>query len=343
MRTKYPLRRLMIFNLWLTVYFFLFAMVTTMANYGSKEINRVLLSSTIASIFLFLSAFTNLWLMLIFENKKEKYKANITYKFLILSYLLSILIFFTVILSYAFYKHTSVPQNTLIYVFFICILINTLVLALQRSIVIQDLKSKSDLENSQLKTINADAANQILRQQIHPHFLFNALNILKSLYRINPKAGEEYLIRLSDFLRASVTTNNIKIIPVKDEVKLCEDYLEMQKIRFGTALNYSFSIPEETLKSYYLPSFSIQPLLENAIKHNELTEESPLNINVSQDGGWIKVTNSLKIKKNTEISTGSGLSNLSERYKLLANEDIIIKEENDSFVVCIKLLSKDKA
>jgi LytS/YehU family sensor histidine kinase len=214
-------------------------------------------------------------------------------------------------------------------------------LALQNYVTIQDSKAKWDVEKSLLRAANSDAANQLLRQQIHPHFLFNALNILKSLYRVNPKSGEEYLIRLSDFLRASISTNNIKVIPVKDEIKLCIDYLEMQKIRFDTALQYSFSISEDVLNTGFLPSFSLQPLLENAIKHNELTDESPLYIRIIQEGERIKVSNNLKIKATSEISTGSGLTNLAERYKILAGDEIHIQEDNDSFSVSIKILQHE--
>lgn len=341
MKSKYPIKNLIAFNLWLTFYFFLLGFVTTLANFGLGGLQRAILSSIIGAIFLIFNAFTNLALLLFFENKVIKFKSNLKIRYYVSSYFFSIVIFFTVIFVYSFSRHSSIHLSILVYVFIICILINTLVIALQNYVIIQDAKVKSDLENFYLKAANADAANQLLRQQIHPHFLFNALNILKSLYRTNTKAGEEYLLHLSDFLRVAVSTNNIKIIPVKDELKLCEDYLQMQKIRFGNALLYTISISEEVLKTKFLPSFSIHPLLENAIKHNELTDESPLHIQIIQEGERIRVSNNLKLKATTEVSTGSGLMNLSERYKILAKDEIIISEGNGFFSVSIKILNHE--
>jgi LytS/YehU family sensor histidine kinase len=114
----------------------------------------------------------------------------------------------------------------------------------------------------------------------------------------------------------------------------------MQKIRFGNALICSISIEEATLESGFVPSFSIQPLLENAIKHNELTEEFPLHIMIKQDGDRIKVSNNLKLKHTSEASTGSGLANLSERYRILSNDELLIETNDTAFSVSIKVLDR---
>ena len=215
----------------------------------------------------------------------------------------------------------------------------TVVYFLHNFIILQDLKVKVDLENSELRTRNAETANQLLRQQIQPHFLFNALNVLKSLIRKYPDTAEEYLISLSDFLRASVNQNKKALVSLDEELKTCKDYMEMQKIRFGEALRYIVDIPENV--KGYLPVFSLQPLLENAIKHNELTNSSPLEIRICHSGDWIEVKNNLKPKRSISESTGNGLSNLAERYKLLTGDQIHIEECDQYFSVKIKLLSKE--
>jgi sensor histidine kinase YesM len=223
------------------------------------------------------------------------------------------------------------------------LVINFVIITVQDYFIIFHFKNKADIEFSRLKSAQSEAANQLLRQQIHPHFLFNALNTLKSLYKINPQAGEEYLIRLSDFLRVSVSSHNLKKIPLKDEIKLCVDYLEMQKIRFGESLSYKISVDDEKTENGFVPSFSIQPLLENAIKHNELTRESPLTITIRNDGDRIKVTNNLQLKSTSETSTGSGLSNLSERYRIISNDELIIENDGKTFSVSIKILSNENS
>jgi len=200
------------------------------------------------------------------------------------------------------------------------------------------MSSDAELESSRLKTIHAEAANQLLRQQIQPHFLFNALSTLKSLYDLDKESGDEYLIRLSNFLRFNLTTSKADIIPLKEELKHCLDYLEMQKIRLDTALNFTYIISDEALEVGYLPVFALQPLLENAIKHNEITHEFPLNIQIEQKGDRIRVTNNLKLKKMPEESSGTGLFNLIERYQILSGDEVIILNNECEFSVSIKIL-----
>jgi sensor histidine kinase YesM len=306
---------------------------------GISQLHRALFDSFVGMILLTLNGLINLQILLFFENKVNTGKRKLKKRHYSVSYLLSFLLYILVIFGSAAIMGTEVLFTTLVFMSVICILINTLILVLQNYIIIQDAKASSDLENVQLKAANADAANQLLRQQIHPHFLFNALNILKSLYKINPAAGEEYLVHLSDFLRAAVSTNNIRVIPLKDELKLCQDYLDMQKIRFGKALIYTISVPEEC--SGYVPSFSIHPLLENTIKHNELTAESPLNIHIIREGERIRVINNLKLKSISERSTGSGLANLSERYRMLSGDELMIDQTSETFSVSIKILSNE--
>jgi LytS/YehU family sensor histidine kinase len=216
--------------------------------------------------------------------------------------------------------------------------LNIFVLIIHNYIILLHAKNDAELENARLKFTNTEAINQLLRQQIHPHFLFNALNTLKSLIRRHPEKAEEYLIHLSDFLRASISKGHKDIISLKDELKLSVDYLEMQKMRAGEALKFSIDIDQQALSNRWLPAFSLQPLLENAIKHNVLTSEDPLYLDVIQEGDYLKVVNNLQVKHLTEASTGSGLMNLSERYKMLAGEDILIEDDGKTFTVKIKIL-----
>lgn len=223
-----------------------------------------------------------------------------------------------------------------IFLFLLSAIAYTVVYFLHNFIILQDSKVKVDLENSELRTRNAETANQLLRQQIQPHFLFNALNVLKSLIRKYPDTAEEYLISLSDFLRASVNQNKKVLVPLDEELKICKDYMEMQKIRFGEALVYKVDMGNNF--SGYLPVFSLQPLLENAIKHNELTNLSPLEIRINRAGEWMEVTNNIKPKRSLGESTGNGLSNLAERYRLLTGDAIQIDDTKECFQVRIKIL-----
>lgn len=221
------------------------------------------------------------------------------------------------------------------------IVVNTLIMLLHNSVLLYEHKLHSDLELSKLKTANAEATNLLLKQQIQPHFLFNALNTLKALYHKDAHAADTYIVHLANFLRASIFHQASMVSKLEDEVKLLSNYLEMQQIRFGAALDCTIILPDEILKDYYLPSFSLQPLLENAIKHNDLTQEAPLKVSIFQKDDRVIISNNLQKKKIKVSSTNSGLANLAERYRLWSGDDIIITEDQNSFSVSIKLLKNE--
>jgi two-component system LytT family sensor kinase len=181
--------------------------------------------------------------------------------------------------------------------------------------------------------------NLQLMQQVQPHFLFNSLSTLKSLIGISPEQASEYLVRLSGFLRASLASHASSIAPVAKELELCSDYLEMQRMRFGTALEFSIQVPAEVRETGYLPVFSLQLLIENAIKHNLLTAARPLHVAVVYREGWIEVTNNLQRKQTGVESAGTGLVNLRERYRALSGDEVRIEETTAIFSVYVKVLA----
>ncbi|WP_158275285.1 sensor histidine kinase [Pedobacter sp. HMWF019] len=221
----------------------------------------------------------------------------------------------------------------------VCIM-NTFVLILQNTVILQYKKAQSEIENLQLKANRSETANLLLRQQIHPHFLFNALNTVKSLYKRDFQQGEDYLVHLANFLRVSISNQTTKTTLIKNELEFCLDYLIMQKIRFGTALNYTIDISEQTIQNRYLPFFSLQPLIENALKHNDLTEERPILITIRESDGYLSVSNNLQPKSYKEPSTGQGLSSLAERYHLLGEAEIIITSDQAFFTIKLKTLDQ---
>jgi len=207
--------------------------------------------------------------------------------------------------------------------------IDTVILILQDLLVTREKKAAVELENQQL--------------QIPPHFLFNSLSTLKSLITVDPEMAEEYLIRLSEFLRSSLSSHSPNLIRLHDELQLCVNYLEMQKIRFGEALQFDVRIPEEWRNKYYLPTFSLQQLAENAIKHNILTSDSPLHITISGQGRTITVSNNWQKKEEVSQGPGVGLANLQERYRILSDSDIVVNAKDNVFSVSIKALEYESS
>lgn len=220
------------------------------------------------------------------------------------------------------------------------VIVNTLITMLHDSVLLYEHKLYAELELSRLKTANAEAMNLALKQQIQPHFLFNALNTLKALYHKDLPTADQYIVHMANFLRASISHQAAHTARLEDEITLLNDYLQMQKIRFGNALSCVVIIDEPILKDAFIPAFSLQPLLENAIKHNNFTKENPLTVTVCQHHDWLVISNNIQKKKVKIDSTRFGLANLAERYHLCSGDEIRIVENESSFSVSIKLLKK---
>ncbi len=220
----------------------------------------------------------------------------------------------------------------------ISIVLTTIILFLHNYVIFRQNKIQTELENSRLQLRSTQAENLLLKQQIHPHFLFNSLNTLKALYKKDPKLGEVYLLQLADFLRSAVSLNNSLATTLDEEIEICKNYLEMQKMRFGDALEWNLKIENQEMLKGLVPSFSLQPLLENAIKHNIFTKETPLKLLIEQQDNFITVSNAINLRNAGETSTKSGLSNLAERYQLWSGEEIIIKNDGKIFSVSFKIM-----
>jgi LytS/YehU family sensor histidine kinase len=209
--------------------------------------------------------------------------------------------------------------------------------------MLRDKKATVELENAGLKIKNMEVTYQQLKQQIHPHFLFNSLSTLKSMIRKQPDNAEDYLVKLSDFLRASLLSGTPHTVVLSEELKLCDDYLAMQKLRFADSLQYAINIPQEVQHVACVPVFSLLSLLENAVKHNNFTSEAPLRIQIHYVSGRIITSNNIQRKLSPEVSTRLGLANLTERYRILGGDDVVIGNDGTTFFVSMGTLSNENS
>ncbi len=187
-----------------------------------------------------------------------------------------------------------------------------------------------------LEKDNIEANYEALKNQINPHFLFNGLNSLTNLVDDNPKAVD-YISNLSDFLRYLLQINEKDLVSVRDEVDIVRKYIDLQQLRFGDAVRIEYLISDEHLEMH-IPPLVLQMLVENAIKHNIISQKRNLGLSIYSQDNYLVVKNNLN-KKTSEISTGRGLNNIIERYSFFTPEKIIIKESNSSFEVNIPILS----
>lgn len=217
--------------------------------------------------------------------------------------------------------------------------VNAIILILLDIIVLRSKKARTEKENDALRMANLEAKHNLLKQQLQPHFLFNSLTVVKALIQKDPFKADAYINRLSELLRYSVYSINQFTVPVAEEMGHVNNYIEMQNLRFGDALKFSVAIPPLLMQGS-LPVYSIQLLVENALKHNLFTTARPLFIKVTGDAATrtITIENNLQPKLDKPVAEGVGLQNLSERYKLLQGEAVVIEKAPGLFRVILKVL-----
>lgn len=184
-----------------------------------------------------------------------------------------------------------------------------------------------------------------LKQQVNPHFLFNNLNMLDYLVseRENEKAST-YIQKLAGIYRYMIRNEEETTVPLSDEIHFVEQYVELMKVRFPEGLDISMDIPEDDMQRRVIPC-CVQLLIENATKHNIVSADEPLVINVMSTGTHIIVTNTLNLKHSNSIqaSTGLGLKYIREQYEDIAGRDVMIDDHashngRNAYKVTIPLL-----
>ncbi len=200
---------------------------------------------------------------------------------------------------------------------------------------------KSATEAEKLKSEMLASQYQSLKDQLNPHFLFNSLNVLSNLVYEDPDRSAAFILKLSKIYRYVLDVQQEDLIPLTQEMEFAKNYLELQKIRFEENLVYSIKVTE--LDGLSIPPLSLQLILENAIKHNEASQENPLFIQLIQQGDELWITNTFQPKKGKlEESAGIGLANIRKRYKLLSQREIQVINTLDEFVVKLPLIQLSK-
>ncbi|MDR1527792.1 MAG: histidine kinase [Dysgonamonadaceae bacterium] len=216
-------------------------------------------------------------------------------------------------------------------------LIAIVVMLSSQLIFISNKQQQTALEHEKLQSEYMKTRFMALKNQVDPHFLFNSLNTLSSLIQTDAGKAQEYVQQLSYVFR--YTLQNKEIITLEEELKFTLAYCHLMQIRYGDNLQFIQNVDEK----YYLCSIvplSLQTLVENAIKHNVVSNRQPLIITFStSERAMIKVSNPVQPKKDAESGESIGLSNLAERYRLLWNEEITIRNTGGTFEVEIPLIA----
>ncbi|MBL7815620.1 MAG: histidine kinase [Saprospiraceae bacterium] len=173
-----------------------------------------------------------------------------------------------------------------------------------------------------------------LKQQLNPHFLFNSLTSLGSLITIDPSVAMRFLENLSKTYRYILKSSESETVPLRDEIKFAEAFAALQKVRFEKGFDVVFDVLEGDLDKRIAP-VTLQNMIENAIKHNIIDDESPLIVQIYSEGDYLVVKNNLQKKRFVETSNKHGLTNLTSLYTYLSNKPLVTTETNEWFIVKI--------
>lgn len=198
-------------------------------------------------------------------------------------------------------------------------------------------KSKHDeIDKEILKREKIQSELNEIKNQMNPHFLFNSLNSLHSLIRSNPEKATLFVTNLSMLYRYVLQSKEKDLVSIDEELSFLKNYTDLIHIRYRDKFQISIDIDKRNLH-LSIPVLSIQLLVENAIKHNEISEENPLKVLVNIIDEHLVVTHKLRLRKTLIQSTGNGIVNLSRRCQHLIGKDIEIqKDENFTVRIPIK-------
>jgi sensor histidine kinase YesM len=193
-------------------------------------------------------------------------------------------------------------------------------------------------EAEQLKKENLQSQLDSLKAQINPHFLFNSLSTLSSLVSEDPKRAEWFIEELASVYRYLLQTNEQPLTSLENEVQFIRAYFHLLQTRFGAGITLDLDVPER-YNAFLLPPLTLQLLVENAAKHNVISPDKPLIIKIfMEEPHSLVVQNTLKKKQNIVPSDGMGLKNIAQKFRLLKQSKIVIRQTDEYFQVTIPLI-----
>lgn len=239
--------------------------------------------------------------------------------------------------KYVCYLPPEKENMLLIIAIIIGVLVSFVILTIEISAQFFKNWKSSLVEVEKYKAESLQAQFQNLKDQVNPHFLFNNLSVLSSLVYKDQDKAVDFINELSKVYRYVLENQENELVSLTKELNFIESYIYLLRIRFDKSLKVQFSI-ESCDKALVLPPMCLQLLVENCIKHNEVSEENPLLIEIYCEEKYLVVSNNLQVRTNTEKSSNTGLKNIINRYKHFSDKEVYILKSEDKFEVRIPLL-----
>jgi hypothetical protein len=192
------------------------------------------------------------------------------------------------------------------------------------------------LKNAELSRAKAEAELAALKNQVDPHFMFNSLNSLSYLISTDQKKASLFTENLAEVYRYILSQKEQTLVLLEDELDFTHKYTELLHLRFGQALHFKKHFNGTSEKSFLIPPTSVFVALENAVKHNEISEQYPLQVDIDLKDDHLIISNRVREKRNLQHSSKIGLKNLDERFKLATGKNIK-SGKNDQMLFRVEL------
>lgn len=216
--------------------------------------------------------------------------------------------------------------------------VNLIFLTLWEAIYIMDKHRESIAEKEILKQMSLQQEFEVLKSQVNPHFLFNCFNTLSSLIEEDAVKAEAFLDELSKVYRYLLRNNETGLSTLQNELRFIRSYFGLLKTRHGEAVQFQIET-DKRYDHYLLPSLSLQLLVENAVKHNMLSKNVPLTIDIfTTAGNKLVVNNNLQRRTVKGPSNKIGLDNIRAKYELLKQKGFQVMEDAKNFTVVLPLI-----
>jgi len=198
---------------------------------------------------------------------------------------------------------------------------------------------KEEIKSVEMINNQMNLQFKALKSQLNPHFLFNSLNTISSLLYKDAEKAEEFIRKFAESYRFILDQNDKALIPLKKELAFVEAYNYILRMRFQDSYKLSVELPE-VVQSSLVPPLSIQMLVENAIKHNLISPNSPLEVKLVCKNNYLHVSNNINPLRKQAESFQIGIENIKQRYAFFTNENIKL-EKTDFFTVSLPLISNN--
>jgi sensor histidine kinase YesM len=196
---------------------------------------------------------------------------------------------------------------------------------------------QSAINEEKMKAEVIASKYETLKNQVNPHFLFNSLNVLTSLVYKDPDLSAKFIKELSNVYRYVLEVKDKELVDIEEELEFLDSFTFLIKMRHSEGFRINIDIPNKA--GIKVAPLALQMLVENAIKHNVISTQEPLIIDINVENGYLKVKNNLQKKSLRETSSSHvGLGNIKARYSFLSERPVIIEESNNSFEVKIPTL-----